>query len=161
MNLLLNKFSDNDYLDYNNLFTFSKTLHQPLYQLLIKDLENGLTKQQILNCILTQNFTIEKSNENKSEIQVHCFEDGGEIPDSTEIDPKLKTIIIFNDMLLEKQNKVESYYARGRHNNVDRFKISQNYIKLLEICWPQTKTTMHSKLKAARKRRKPKESRRT
>uniref|UniRef100_A0A1I7WT33 Uncharacterized protein n=1 Tax=Heterorhabditis bacteriophora TaxID=37862 RepID=A0A1I7WT33_HETBA len=32
--------------------------------------------------------------------------------------------------MLEKQNKVENYYTRGRHNNVDCFYISQNYIKL-------------------------------
>lgn len=59
LNLLLNKFSNDDYLDYDNLFIFSKSLHQPLYQILISGLENGLTKQQILDAILTQDFTIE------------------------------------------------------------------------------------------------------
>jgi GTPase SAR1 family protein len=130
MNLLLNKFSEDDYLDYNNLFIFSKSLHQPEYKLLIKGIENGLTKKQILKCILTKKFTIDKNNENKSTIQIHYFNDSDEIPDPTEIDPDLKTLIIFDDVLLEKQNKVESYYTRGRHNNVDCFYISQNYIKL-------------------------------
>ena len=34
-------------------------------------------------------------------------------------------------MLLEKQNTCESYYVRGRHNNVDCFYLAQNYFKLL------------------------------
>jgi hypothetical protein len=32
--------------------------------------------------------------------------------------------------LLEKQNKAEAYYTRGRHNNCDTFYISQNYFRL-------------------------------
>ena len=38
--------------------------------------------------------------------------------------------MIFDDLLLEKQNKCESYYIRGRHSNVDCFYLSQNYFKL-------------------------------
>ena len=38
--------------------------------------------------------------------------------------------MIFDDLLLEKQNKCEYYYIRGRHSNVDCFYLSQNYFKL-------------------------------
>ena len=38
--------------------------------------------------------------------------------------------MIFDDLLLERQNKCESYYIRGRHSNVDCFHLSQNYFKL-------------------------------
>ena len=38
--------------------------------------------------------------------------------------------MIFDDCLLEKQNKAQSYYTRGRHSNCDCFYISQNYFKL-------------------------------
>ena len=31
---------------------------------------------------------------------------------------------------MEKQNKAEAYYTRGRHNNCDTFYISQNYFRL-------------------------------
>ena len=34
------------------------------------------------------------------------------------------------DLLLEKQNKCEAYYTRGRHSNVDCFYLAQNYFKL-------------------------------
>jgi len=33
--------------------------------------------------------------------------------------------------MLEKQNKCEAYYIRGRHSNVDCHYLSQNYFKLL------------------------------
>lgn len=150
MNLLLNKFSNEDYLDYNNLFIFSKSLHQPQYQLLIKGLQNGLTKEEILECILNKDYKVESKD---VKISVHCFDNGDMIPDPTEIDPNLKTLIIFDDIMLEKQNKVESYYTRGRHNNIDCFYISQNYIKLpkntirentnLFILFPQDKLNLN------------------
>ena len=38
--------------------------------------------------------------------------------------------MVFDDLLLEKQNTRESYYVRGRHSNVDCFYLAQNYFKL-------------------------------
>ena len=38
--------------------------------------------------------------------------------------------MIFDDLLLEKQNTCESYYVRGRRSNVDCFYLGQNYLKL-------------------------------
>jgi len=38
--------------------------------------------------------------------------------------------MVFDDLLLEKQNKCEAYYTRGRHSNVDCFYLAQNYFKL-------------------------------
>ena len=38
--------------------------------------------------------------------------------------------MIFEDLLLEKQNKCECYYVRGRHSNVDSFYLLQNYFRL-------------------------------
>jgi len=130
MNLLLNKFSDEEYFDYNNLFIFSKSLHQPQYQILIKGIKNGLRKKDILECIINQKFTVEPIENDNNRIIIQCFDDSEEIPDPTEIDPNLKTLIIFDDVMLEKQNKVENYYTRGRHNNVDCFYISQNYQRI-------------------------------
>ena len=58
-NLLLNLLLQ-DYLDYNNLYIFSTTLCQPLYQILINGLKNGLSKKEISECILKQKFIIDK-----------------------------------------------------------------------------------------------------
>ena len=38
--------------------------------------------------------------------------------------------MVFDDLLLEKQNTCESYYVRGRHSNVDCFYLAHNYFKL-------------------------------
>ena len=38
--------------------------------------------------------------------------------------------MVFDDMLIEKQNTCESYYARRRHSNVDCFYLAQNYFNL-------------------------------
>ena len=38
--------------------------------------------------------------------------------------------MVFDDLLLEKQNTCESYYVRGKHSNVDCFYLAQNYFKL-------------------------------
>ena len=40
-----------------------------------------------------------------------------------------KNLMVFDDLLLEKQNTCESYYVRERHNNVDCFYLAQNYFK--------------------------------
>jgi len=39
-------------------------------------------------------------------------------------------LIVVDDLLLEKQNKCEAYYTRGRHSNVDCFYLAQNYFRL-------------------------------
>ena len=38
--------------------------------------------------------------------------------------------MIFDDLILDKQNTCEAYYTRGRHSNVDCFYLSQNYFKV-------------------------------
>ena len=38
--------------------------------------------------------------------------------------------MIFDDLLLERQNKCECYYIRERHSKVGCFYLSQNYFKL-------------------------------
>ena len=58
------------------------------------------------------------------------FADAKEVPDPADLDSNEKNLIIFDDLLLEKQNKCEDYYVRGRHSNVDCFYLSQNYFKL-------------------------------
>ena len=43
---------------------------------------------------------------------------------------KRKNLMVFYDLLLEKQNICKSCYVRGRHSNVDCFSLSQNYFNL-------------------------------
>lgn len=119
-----------EYLDYNNLYIFSSTLFQPCYQALINGLSEGLSKMEIRRCFEKQDFIIEEKDNPKKIIDIHFSEKIEDIPDPNSIDLNKKTLIIFDDLLLEKQNKIEQYYTRGRHSGVDCFYISQNYIKL-------------------------------
>ena len=71
-----------------------------------------------------------KTIEDKSDLRRRFFETASDVPDPRELNPEDKNLMIFDDLLLEKQNKCESYYIRGRHSNVDCFYLSQNYFKL-------------------------------
>ena len=51
-------------------------------------------------------------------------------PDPRELSSEKKNLMIFDDLLLEKQNTCESYYVRGRNSNVDCFYLAQHYFKL-------------------------------
>ena len=66
----------------------------------------------------------------KSNIECYFFENSEDVPDPKQLNPEDKNLMVFNDLLLEKQNACEKYYARGRHSNMDYFYLSQNYFKL-------------------------------
>lgn len=156
-NLLLNLLL-NDWLDYDHLYIFSKSLHQPEYQVLIKGLKNNLPKKVIADLIkkkLTDDCYIKKVGQGlkeKNKIIVEYFDDSSSIPDPTELNKNHNNLIIFDDIMLEKQSKCEAYYTRGRHNNADCFYISQNYTRLprhtirensnLFILFPQDSITL-------------------
>ncbi len=60
MNLLL----QDDWLDYNHLYVFGKTLHQQEYQILQKGFEIGLSKTQIANIFSNQGEFVKINNKN-------------------------------------------------------------------------------------------------
>jgi GTPase SAR1 family protein len=108
LNLLINKETKS--FDYNKIYIYSKTLQQSKYQLLInffRELERDLNTQ-----ILT------------------CFENENEIILPEECDSTYKTIFIFDDVLLDKQNIIEKYFAQGRNNNVSCFYLCQSYTRI-------------------------------
>lgn len=45
----MNIYLQQDYLDYNNLYIFSKSLHQLLYKIFIYGIENSFKKKDILD----------------------------------------------------------------------------------------------------------------
>jgi len=159
LNLLLKSYKNIPWLDYNHLYLFGKSLHQPEYQMLIKGLKNNIPKEIIIKLIkskLTDDYSIKKvgssiNHKNKMIVEYFSPEDNI-IPDPNELNKNHKNLIIFDDIMLEKQNKCEAYYTRGRHNNVDCFYISQNYTKLprqtirensnLFILFPQDNITL-------------------
>jgi len=140
--LLLN-FLLRPWLDYDNLIVFGKSLFQPEYRILKKALEEGLPKEAIVKLFDNQNEIIHlnlspinlleemaKNRTNKSDIECKFFESASDVVDPRELSPEKKNLIVFDDLLLEKQNKCEAYYTRGRHSNVDCFYLAQNYFRL-------------------------------
>ena len=141
--LLLNLLLKPNWLDYNNLFVFGKSLFQPEYKILRTAFEEGLPKEYILRLFnmrdVIQNSQIPPSlvvkewvnSLNKtSDIRSNFFESSTDVPDPRELNSEDKNLMIFDDLLLERQNKCECYYVRGRHSNVDCFYLAQNYFKL-------------------------------
>ena len=138
--LLLNLLLNPGWLDYDHLFVFGRSLHQKEYVILKKGLESGLSKEQISNLFHNQGEIsspveviddyIQNGGEAKGGIEAEFYNDCKLIPDPSELNEGDKNLMIFDDCLLEKQNKTQSYYTRGRHSNCDCFYISQNYFKL-------------------------------
>ena len=143
--LLLNLLLNPGWLDYDNLFIFGKSLFQPEYKILRTAFEEGLPKENILtlfnmrNQIQNSEFPpslivrqwAESIDKKTPEIKSNFFESSTDVPDPRELNSEDKNLMIFDDLILEKQNKTESYYVRGRHSNVDCFYLTQNYFKLL------------------------------
>ena len=137
--LLLNLLLRSGWLDYNKLAVFGKSLFQPEYRILKKAFEEKLPKEAIMRLFdlrdevmkldMSPSALVEewaKEIQNKSDIECSFYESSEDVPDPSEMNSSNKNLMIFDDLLLEKQNKYESYYIRGRHSNVDCFYLSQN-----------------------------------
>ena len=91
-------------------------------------MRDEIQNRQILASIVLQECT--KSTKNESNVKCNFFETASDVPDPRDLNSEYKNLMIFDDLLLERQNKCECYYIRGRHSNVDCFYLSQNYFKL-------------------------------
>ena len=131
------------FLEYNQLYIYGKSLHQPEYQIMRKCFDNKLPKELIIDTFETQKevqrIGVDKVIENlgknlkpidKSDINIKLFEDAEDIQDPKDVPRDMKNLFIFDDILLEKQNTPEKFYTRGRHNNIDTIYIDQNSHKL-------------------------------
>ncbi len=135
-NLLLKLLLSEKWLDYKDLYVFSKSLHQPEYKLLKVGFDKGYSKNDIKSFLLKESGDVDKfirslPNKGKRIIKVNYFENSESIPDPKEINCKRKSLFVFDDVMTEnKQSKAEDFYTRGRHNNCSSIYISQNYHKL-------------------------------
>jgi hypothetical protein len=141
--LLLNLLLRPGWFDFDNLQVFGKSLFQPEYRLLKKAFEERLSKESIIKLFDVQDeimrlnvspaCVVEEMSKNmdkKSGMECEFFESPEDVPDPRDLNPQKKNLMIFDGLQLEKQNKCETYYIRGRHSNVDCFYLAQNYFKL-------------------------------
>ena len=141
--LLINLLLRPGWLDYNNINIFGKSLFQPEYHILKKAFEEKLPKEIIIRLFETQSEITDlgispisiveemaKDIGDKSDVECKFYESSANVPDPRELSSEKKNLMVFDDLLLEKQITCESYYVRGRHSNVVCLYFAQNYFKL-------------------------------
>ena len=129
------------WLDYNNLNNFGKCMFQSEYYILKKAFEEKLPKEVIIRLFENPNEItdlaispiveeIAKDIRDKSDVVCNFYQSAEDVPDLRELSSEEKNRMVFDDLLLKKQNTCESYYVRGRQSNVDCFYLAQNNFKL-------------------------------
>lgn len=103
-NLIVGLLLHSQGLRFQNVYLYSKTLHQPKYLFLEKVLE------------MVPGVFFEKYHEN------------AEVVNPTNAKPN--SIIVFDDVACENQNSIRDYFAMGRHKNIDCFYLNQTYSKI-------------------------------
>jgi len=107
-NLMMNLILQNGYLNYDRLLVYSKSLLQPKYQFL-------------------QEWA---SHINKSANKQIVSMMGSDVEPVENLNPKERTIMVFDDVMLEKQTPIEKYYSQGRHCGADCFYLCQSYFRI-------------------------------
>ena len=141
--LLINLLLRPGWLDYNNINIFGKSLFQPEYHILKRAFEEKLPKEVIIRLFENQNEITDlgispisvvkemaKDIRDKFDVECKFYESAEDVPDPRELSSEKKNLMVFDDLLLERQITCESYYVRRRHSNVDCFYLAQNYFKI-------------------------------
>ena len=136
--LLINPWLRPGWRDYNNINIFGKSIFQPEYHILKNTFEEQLPKEEIIRLFETKNEITDlsislisiveemaKEIRNKSNVECNFYQSPEDVPDPRELSSEKENLMVFDDLLLEKQNTCESYYVRGRHSSVDCFYLAQ------------------------------------
>ena len=126
--LLINLLLCPGWLDYHNINIFGKSLFQPEYYILKMAFEEKLPKEVIIRLFENQHEITDlgispisvveemaKEIRDKSDVECNFYQSAEDIPDPRELSSEKKNLMVFDDLLLEKQHTCESYYVGGRH----------------------------------------------
>src|SRR5271156_6210224 len=165
---LFNMLLEPGFPDYNRLFIFSPSIHQPEYQLLIHGFHNKLHKYHIQSIIENQKklgindpeeaVKIVESwmvKEDKwDEVECYTFDSISDLPEPQDIDKTKKNLFIIDDSMMLKQKPIENFFVYGRHNNINIIYLAQSYFQLPKksirdnanyiILFPQNATDIQS-----------------
>ena len=140
--ILINRLLRPGWLDYNKINIFGKSLFPPVYRIAKKVFKKVTQRSNY--------WTVRKPKRNNGVgnfSHINCWRNGEREYRQTRCwvqflsigwrysqpqwtSSEKNNLMVFDDLLLEKQNTCESYYARGRHSNVDCFHLAQNYFRL-------------------------------
>ena len=130
-NIILNIINE-----YDKIYIYSPSLHQDLYQKLIKCFSNFIPIHIIPNILNEEDIDIvieeiiNNKDFEKSVIEIETFDNIEELRFPQEY---VNNSIIILDDLNEKEinnEKIQAMFKRGRHNNLSIFIISQDYYEL-------------------------------
>lgn len=110
LNLLINKDDTDDYLKYDQLYIYSKSLSQDKYVFLRK--------------------YFDEIHEQTGRALAHFYSSADDIIPPEDLNSELKNILVFDDVMLEKQTVVEKFFSQGRHGNADCFYLCQSYFRI-------------------------------
>ena len=130
-NLILNIINE-----YNKIYISSPSVHQDLYQKLIKCFSNYIPVHIIKNILNEENIdiVIEEVVKNKdfakSNTETETFDNIEDLKFSQEYENN--SIIILDDLNQKEMDdpRVQAMFKRSRHNNLSIFIISQDYYEL-------------------------------
>jgi len=113
---------------------FGKSLFQAEYRILKKALKEQVPKEAIIRVFDHQDEIMQRSlspiqlleemaknQTGKSDTECKFYESASDVLDPKELSSDMKNLMVFDDLLLERQNRCEAYYTRGRHGNVAVF----------------------------------------
>lgn len=103
-NLMLNLLYSSQGLKYENIYLFSRTLYQPQY----------LHLTNILSPL--------------REIGFYKYADSDDVPLPCATKPN--SIMIFDDVACEKQERIRMFFSMGRHSQNDSFYLAQSYCRI-------------------------------
>ena len=116
---LINLLLRTGWLDYNNIKFFGKSLFQPEYHILKKAFEEKLPKEVIIRLFENQSEITDlgispisiveemtKDIRDKSDVECKFYQSAEDVPDPRELSLEKKNLMIFDDLLLEKQTHV-------------------------------------------------------
>ena len=109
-NLLLNLLLKKGYLRFDRLHLYSKSLGQEKYQFL-SDWATALEK-------VAGKEVASFHSSSEDIIPVESFS------------KNVRSIMIFDDVMLQKQEPIEKYFTMGRHGGADCFYLTQNYFRI-------------------------------
>ena len=130
-NLILNIINE-----YDKIYIYSPSLHQDLYQKLIKCFSNYIPIHMIPNILNEEDIdivieeVINNKDFQKSNTKIETYESIEELKFPQEYENN--SIIILDDLNQKEMDdpRVQAMFKRSRHNNLSIFIISQDYYEL-------------------------------
>jgi hypothetical protein len=156
--LLLKFLLEPLWIDYNNVLLIGNSLYQLKYRIISEAFLCGYTKEEIRQLFELKNYILKSQvgkllcdndedgliefvkswklkqktcNKLRETVQIETFKSDDDIPDPSDIDKSLKTVVIFDDTMNNRNQDVQkSYFTRGRHSNCSVFYLAQSYFAL-------------------------------